>query len=198
MPPGLHIPSVLHQPSLVLNESWVALRTVPVRHALHLMATGAAKALDADTFELYAFEQWIEQQVRPQEASVRTVRKEIRAPETIVLTRYKGVPVTLAPFCRRNLFRRDRHTCQYCGSRPGTPELSIDHIVPRSQGGRTSWENCVLSCRRCNHRKRNRTPAQAGMKLLSLPHQPRWTPFFEISHEAIRQSWSRFVRLEAS
>lgn len=198
MPPGLHLPSVLHQPSLVLNESWVALRTVPVRHALHLMATGAAKALDSETFELYAFEQWIEQQVRPQEACVRTVRREIRAPETIVLTRYKGVPVMLAPFCRRNLFRRDRHTCQYCGLRPGNPELSIDHVVPRSQGGRTSWENCVLSCRRCNHRKRNRTPAQAGMKLLSQPTQPRWTPLFELSSDSFRQSWSRFVRLEAS
>ena len=68
------------------------------------------------------------------------MRQPIRAPETIVLTRYKGVPVTLAPFCRRNLFRRDRHTCQYCGSRPGTPELSIDHIVPRSQGGEHAGE----------------------------------------------------------
>lgn len=198
MPPGLHIPSVLHQPSLVLNESWVALRTVPVRHALHLMATGAAKALDTETFELFEFERWIECSLRPHDSFVRTVRSAIRAPETIVLTRYKGVPVTLAPFCRRNLFRRDRNTCQYCGLRPGHPELSIDHIVPRSLGGRTSWENCVLSCRRCNHRKRNRTPAQAGMKLLTQPAQPRWTPLFELSNESIRQSWSRFVRLEAS
>ncbi len=198
MPPAVKIPSVLHQPSLVLNESWVAIRTVPVRHALHLMATGAAKALDAESFELFEFAQWIAQDVRPEEPFVRTVRREIRAPETIVLTRYKGVPVTLAPFCRRNLFRRDRHTCQYCGTRPGAPELSIDHVVPRSQGGRTSWENCVLSCRRCNHKKRNRTPAQAGMKLLTQPAQPRWTPLFELSSESIRQSWSRFVRLEAS
>src|ERR1043165_362097 len=98
MPTGIHHSSVLHQPALVLNESWVAIRTVPVRHALHLMATGAAKALDVENYELYEFDQWIVQSVRPQESFVRTVRFAIRAPETIVLTRYSGVPVTLAPF----------------------------------------------------------------------------------------------------
>lgn len=194
----MSLASILHQPALVLNESWVAIRTVPVRHALHLMATGAANALDAETFQLYDFERWVQHVVREGDPIVRTVRHPIRAPETIVLSRYKGVPVSLAPFCRKNLFRRDRHTCQYCGVRPVGAELSIDHVIPRSQGGRTSWENCVLSCRRCNHKKRNRTPAQAGMRLLSTPTQPRWNPLFELSADSIRQSWSRFVRLEAS
>ena len=190
--------SALHQPALVLNESWVAIRTVPVRHALHLMATGAASALDHETFQLYDFGAWMECEVRDGDSYVRTVRSAIRAPETIVLSRYKGVPIMLAPFCRKNLFRRDRHTCQYCGVRPSGSDLSIDHVIPRSQGGLTSWENCVLSCRRCNHKKRNRTPTQAGMRLLTVPVQPRWNPLFELSADSIRESWSRFVRLEAS
>ena len=71
---------------------------------------------------------------------------------------------------------RDRETCQYCGARPGTRELTIDHVVPRVQGGVSSWENCVLACMDCNRRKANRTPEEARMALLERPVKPRWSP----------------------
>ena len=84
------------------------------------------------------------------------------------------------------------HNCQYCGAQPGTEELSLDHIVPRSQGGLTSWTNVTLACLVCNSRKANRTPAQAGMKLLSVPKKPKFN-LLRGDKVNIRQSWSSFI-----
>jgi 5-methylcytosine-specific restriction endonuclease McrA len=95
-------------------------------------------------------------------------------------------------FCRRNVFKRDHSTCQYCGVRPGNQELTIDHVIPRSLGGQTTWENCVLSCVACNARKANRTPERAGMKLRRTPFRPAWKPFYHTSTVRIA-SWSRFL-----
>jgi 5-methylcytosine-specific restriction endonuclease McrA len=103
------------------------------------------------------------------------------------------MPNPAAVFSRRNLFRRDHNQCQYCGLRPGTAELSIDHVFPRSRGGKSSWENCVLACMDCNRRKRDRTPEEAGMRMLKRPEKPRWSPVLEVPVGRVRQSWERFV-----
>lgn len=186
-------PSVLSQPALVLNESWSAIHTVPVRHALRLMFTGAAKAVAPESYEVHGFETWSELSVAAHEPCIKTVRLRIRVPEVIVLTGYNGQPCPAAVFSRRNLFRRDHNQCQYCGVRPGTSELSIDHVFPRSRGGKSSWENCVLACMECNRRKRDRTPDEARLKLLKKPEKPKWSPFLEIPVARVRQSWERFV-----
>ncbi len=185
--------SVLSQPTLVLNESWIAIHTVPVRHALRLLFTGAARAIQPETYEAHEFHTWADLAVTPEEPCIRTVKLRLKVPEVIVLTRYNGLPDPAAVFTRRNLFRRDQNTCQYCGRRPGTSELSIDHVLPRSRGGRSSWENCVLSCMECNRRKGSRTPTEAGLRLIRRPAKPRWSPFLEISLARVRQSWERFV-----
>jgi 5-methylcytosine-specific restriction endonuclease McrA len=189
----MNSPSVLAQPALVLNESWAAIHTVTVRHALRLMFTGAAKAVQPETYEVHGFDTWTELAVHPDEPCIRTVRLKIKVPEVIVLVRYNGLPNPAAVFSRRNLFRRDHNQCQYCGSRPGTPELSIDHVMPRSRGGKSTWENCVLACTDCNRRKRDRTPEEAGMRLHKRPEKPRWSPIVEIPFGRVRQSWGRFV-----
>lgn len=186
-------PSVLSQPSLVLNRSWSAIATTTVRHALGLLFNGSAKAVRPDTYEAHTFESWADLAVSPEEPCVKTVTLRIRVPEVIVLTHFNGVPKQSVTFSRRNLYRRDKHTCQYCGSRPGTAELSIDHVLPRSRGGRGTWENCVLACVRCNRKKANRTPQEAGLELLRKPARPNWTPAFEAPIGRVRQSWERFV-----
>jgi 5-methylcytosine-specific restriction endonuclease McrA len=178
---------------MVLDESWRAIHTVSVRHALRLLATGAARGVLPETCETLTFPQWIELHVPDSEVGIRTVREPVRVPEIVVLSHYKGMLVRTPSFSRRNLMRRDRFQCQYCGIKPGLPELSIDHVLPRSRGGRSTWENCVLACRRCNRKKRNRTPQQAGMLLLRTPHVPRWSPFVEVPKNHLRPSWERFV-----
>ena len=92
----------------------------------------------------------------------------------------------------RAVLARDGWTCQYCGSRPGTSELTIDHIKPRSQGGASTWENCVLACVPCNARKANRTPDEAGMKLRRPPFRPSWRPHY--ASQGVRiESWAKFM-----
>jgi 5-methylcytosine-specific restriction endonuclease McrA len=96
----------------------------------------------------------------------------------ILLQAYDHLPRARVRFSRLNIYARDRNTCQYCSRRPQRAELNLDHVIPRSRGGMTSWENVVCSCVPCNLRKGGRTPEEAHMKLHRLPARPRWTPFF--------------------
>ena len=182
-------PSVLAQPALVLNESWAAIHTVTVRHALRLMFTGAAKAVAPNSYEILEFDSWMALAVSPEEPCIKTVKLRIKVPEVIVLTHYNGLPNPAAVFSRRNLFRRDHNQCQYCGVRPGTAELSIDHVWPRSRGGRSSWENCVLACMDCNRRKRDRTPDEAGMRLARVPRAPRELTWVAVAVARVPEAW---------
>lgn len=185
--------SVLTQPTLVLNKSWLAIATTPVRQALRLVYAGSAKAIQPETYEAHAFESWADLAVAPEEPCVRTVTLRIRVPEVIMLTRYDRMPAQSVVFTRRNLYKRDRNTCQYCGLRPGTAELTIDHVVPRSRGGRSTWDNCVLACVKCNRRKADRTPEEAGLHLKKTPVRPPWSPALGVPIGRVRQSWEKFV-----
>lgn len=185
--------SVLSRDTLVLNRSWLAIATTPVRHALTLVFTGAASAIQPETFEVHGFESWSELIVPDHEDSVTTVNMELRVPEVIVLQRFAGIPRQTLPFTRRNLVRRDRSQCQYCGCRPSNSDLSIDHVIPRSAGGETSWENCVLACVRCNRRKGNKLAHEVGMRLMREPRAPQWSPIFEVAQTHKREAWKRFV-----
>ncbi len=186
-------PSVLSQQALVLNRSWAAIATTSVRHALGLVFSGAAHVIRPETYEVHDFASWSDLAVEPDEPCIRTVSLRIRVPEVIVLTRFNGLPAQKVTFTRRNLYRRDHNTCQYCGRRPGSSELSIDHVIPRSRGGKSTWENCVLACMLCNRRKANRLPEEVGMLPRSEPRAPRWSPALEAPIGRVRQSWERFV-----
>jgi 5-methylcytosine-specific restriction endonuclease McrA len=100
-------------------------------------------------------------------------------------------------FSRLNIYARDRNTCQYCGRRPPRAELNLDHVIPRSRGGVTSWENVVCSCVQCNLKKGGRTPDEAHMRLQRHPLRPRWTPFFRGPPKsgAFYEQWLPFLTL---
>ena len=185
--------NVLTQPALVLNRSWVAVATTTVRHALGLVFNGSAKAIQPETYEVFDFSDWADLAVEADEPHVKTVSLRIRVPEIIVLTRYSGVPRHAVNFSRRNLYRRDSFACQYCGAKPGQQELSIDHVIPRSRGGTSTWENCVLACMRCNRKKGSKLPHEAGLVLRKEPAMPDWTPTLDIPVGRFRQSWEKFV-----
>ena len=184
---------MLNDATLVLNRSWIAVTTTTVRQAVNLVCRGAARVIQTDTCQTHDFRSWADLSVRADEPFIRTPQLRIRIPEVIVLTENDDLPRRSVPFSRRNLYRRDGYRCQYCGKSRSSAELSIDHVLPRSRGGRTTWENCVLSCIPCNVRKGNRTLAEAGMRLHAAPKRPRWTPYIAISAAQRRDSWAQFV-----
>lgn len=184
---------ILDERALVLNRHWVPIKTATVRDAFCLVFKGAARIIEPATYQTFDFASWAELGAERGKPHIRTVRLTIRAPEVIVLTHYGGVPEQEVVFSRRNLFKRDRTTCQYCGRTPGSENLTIDHVVPRSRGGVSSWENCVLACLECNLRKSARTPEQAGMRLLKRPAKPRWSSAITLVLGTRKESWEQFV-----
>ncbi len=184
---------VLCLPVLVLNRSWIPVHVTTVRRAVCLVYQDAARVVAPDTLEIHAFDAWIGLNNPPASRWIRGARFMVPAPEVIHLSRYDRVPCYEAPFTRRSLYQRDDYTCQYCGARFPADRLSIDHVRPRSRGGKTSWDNCVLACVRCNTRKANRTPREASLNLRRAPRRPRWTPYLSVTSERLLPSWRRFL-----
>lgn len=140
---------------LVLNASYEPLRIVPVRRAMRLLLQHKAELVEA------AEHAW------------RAQVLVLDVPLVVRLIRYVALPhARRVPCSRRAVLARDGETCQYCGAQPGRSALTIDHVVPRAQGGQTTWENVVTACANCNHNKANRTPHQAGMTLARQPRSP--------------------------
>lgn len=123
---------------------------------------------------------------------VRTVSREYRYPAVIRLNQYKNIPYKGVLLNRTNLFRRDSNECQYCGSKK---QLTIDHIVPRSKGGKTNWTNLITACHRCNVIKGDKTPDQAGMLLKSEPFRPSLGFFLAEYAERHAEEWMPFLEL---
>jgi len=184
--------AALQRPTLVLNRNWQPVRVATVARALVMLYSGTARAVDPETFQMYAWEDWADLAPRGDEPFVRGVSFIIKAPEVITLTSFDKTPNSTVTFSRRNLFKRDRYTCQYCGAQPGPEELTIDHVTPRSRGGASEWENCVLACVECNRKKADRTLAEVGLRLRHTPRRPRWNPIFAHADVRIR-SWKKFV-----
>lgn len=169
---------------LVLNRFYLAVHVVNVRRAFGLLYRDLAEILDVrdGQFANYSFASWLEIcQLRsdarqPEEDWIRTIRYPIQVPRVVRLLAYEKIPRHSLRFNRRNLFARDSYRCQYCGVQYPASQLSVDHVIPRSRGGLTSWENVVCCCLRCNSRKGGRTPQEARMRLVRSPSKPRHHP----------------------
>lgn len=187
--------AVLQEPTLVLNKSWMPIQTTTVREAVALVAKGSAYIIDPDTYEQHDLETWddVSRAKAIVDNLVRSPKLSLAAPEVIVLTGYDSMGERSVVFSRRNLFKRDRYTCQYCGDQPGTAEMTIDHIMPKSRGGRSSWENCVLACIDCNKDKDDKTPKEAKMKLRKEPVKPSWKVLQQVPPKRVRLSWQKFL-----
>ena len=187
---------------LVLNRHFMAIRVVNVRRAFSLLYRELAEVIHVEDgkYLSYDFESWREiselhRAFEPERHDwIHTVRFEIAVPRIIRLLLYDRLPKQEITFNRRNLYARDGNRCQYCGKRFPTSELSLDHIVPRSRGGPSTWENIVCACLRCNVHKGGRTPSEARMHLIRPPVRPRRSPVINIklSH-AKYHSWKQFL-----
>ena len=186
---------MLNAQVLVLNRSWVAVQIATARRAISLLYQGLARAVHPSDYSLYDFDHWCElSDAFGAGRFVQTARLRVRIPEVILLKTFNGFVRNEIRFSRRNIFERDKNTCQYCGKRLPKSELTLDHVIPRSRGGYDCWENLVLACVACNVRKANRTPDEAAMPLIRLPVKPTWLPQLGSrvpTHQLV--GWQRFV-----
>src|SRR5205823_2284245 len=167
---------------LVLNRLFMAVHIISVRRAFCLLCKDLAEVVSHEDgqFTTYTFASWREvsefraRNFRQEDDDwVRTASAEIQVPRVIRLLTFDKLPKQTVKFNRRNIFARDNNQCQYCGKKFPTTELSLDHVLPRSQGGQSSWENIVCACVNCNVRKGGRTPKQAHMSLIRKPEKPK-------------------------
>jgi len=203
-----HMSAILSQPVLALNRIFAPIHVIDVRRALSLLVTGAAEVVDTDDPHLatYDFASWRELSDLRQEFEesrgrnwVGLVRGRVEAPTVIRLTRFdrhakrsrRGKKIApVVPLNRRNIYHRDGNTCQYCGHKFPTSELSLDHVIPKSRGGADSWENLVCACTGCNSRKADKTPREARMTLIREPRALKTAvQLIRVQHA----SWAQFV-----
>jgi 5-methylcytosine-specific restriction endonuclease McrA len=204
---GYGFAPVLNANVLVLNKFYQAIRVVNVRRAFSLLCRELAEVIhieaasDGQTkWQNFDFEGWrgvsaLKAEFEPQDYDwIHTVRWQIAVPRIIRLLGYDKLPRQDVKFNRRNIYARDGNRCQYCGKKMPTNELSLDHVVPKSQSGRSTWENIVCCCVRCNVKKGGRTPDQAHMHLITRPVKPKRSPVINIRLADTRySSWRQFL-----
>ena len=161
---------------LVLNATYEPMNVVSVRRAVLLLLKEKAELVEAA------------------EAYLRSERVVLPVPLVIRLVYYVRISRRFAlPLSRRTVMARDHYTCQYCGVQPGKAGLTIDHILPRSRGGDTIWENVVTACGPCNRRKGSRTPEEAGMQLIQPPSRPRYLAITLLAGASAPQEWEKYM-----
>jgi 5-methylcytosine-specific restriction endonuclease McrA len=184
---------MLNSAVLVLNRHFQPIHVTNAKRAFSLLYLGVARVLDRE-FRTFDFESWAALSAEVDDEVVHTVDRVIKVPRVIILQLYDRIPKTKVRFSRHNIYMRDGNTCQYCERSLPRTELNLDHVVPRAQGGRTTWENVVCCCIDCNLAKGARTPEQAGMLLRKAPSRPRWTPTFRAAGDKVRyREWLPFL-----
>jgi 5-methylcytosine-specific restriction endonuclease McrA len=161
---------------LVLNATYEPLNVVSVKRAVVLLLKEKAELIEAA------------------EAMLRSESFSLPVPLVIRLVYFVKIPRRISlPITRRGVLSRDHYTCQYCGATPPRKNLTVDHVIPRSRGGRTTWENVVTACEKCNGRKGSRTPAEAGLRLLTQPQRPRYLAIASLTSVEARQVWGKYI-----
>lgn len=190
---------------LALNRVYLAIHVISVRRAFALLWKGMAEVINIEdgAYMAYDFDAWREISELRSELDERgdntdwilAVNFPIQVPRVVRLLHYDRIPREAVKFSRRNVFLRDENRCQYCARHFSTHKLSLDHVLPRSRGGQTTWDNVVTACLRCNVHKGGRTPNEAGMMLHRRPSKPKRNPV--LAHQLSfhkYESWRNFIR----
>ena len=190
----------LNKQVLVLNRLWQPVNMCSARRAITLVFLGHAHVVGTDKDDQYFthdVDSWLERSLDPQDRSVvRSVSRQFRIPEIIVLSLFDRLPKKQVKFTRENIYRRDGYRCQYCDKRFEPKDLNLDHVIPRDKGGRSTWDNVVTSCIPCNTRKANKLPAEAQMFPKREPKAPSWRPLFSTTERPLPcDSWGHFIDL---
>ncbi len=188
----------LELPVLVLNRFWQPVHTCTARRAVHLLCLGHAQVVQVEgeeKFNTHDLGSWVcySETIASGEV-IHSVKLALRVPKIIVLAIYDRLPRLEVKFTRGNVFARDKFTCQYCAKIFPETKLNLDHVIPKDKGGKTSWENIVTSCVKCNTRKSNKLPREANMHPATAPFAPRWRPLYGLHESGLAdESWDHFL-----
>ena len=186
---------MLSSPVLVLNQSYFPVHITSVRRAFCMLYSGIAKVVDQE-YRTFDFQSWSALSVAVHDESVGMIDRIVRVPRVILLIAYDRLPKREVRFSRLNILIRDNYTCQYCGHSFKRSDLNLDHVVPRSQGGLTTWENVVVSCLQCNHHKGGHLLKDVGMGLIRKPFRPKSFPFSTLlSKPHVYDAWRPFLNV---
>jgi len=191
--------SSLDMPVLVLNKIWIPIRVASVKRCLKLIFSNKASLVDPSDYSVYRWEKWLSLDTTGDDHVIFTTRDSIKVPEVIVLLNYDKIYTKDLRLTKKNIYIRDKYKCQYTGKQLNFDETNIDHIIPRSRGGMNTWENMVVCTKEINSLKGDKTPEEAGLKLITQPIKPSANgphnlidPKFKIP-----ESWSRFVKIKS-
>lgn len=197
--------AALESSVLVLNKFFTAVHIVNAKRAFALLFKESAEVVSIDNgqYNSYNFSSWLDVSLYREEYGlsddddhewIKTFSLEIRVPKIIRLLIYDKLPKANIKFNRKNIFARDENRCQYCGKKFPTSELSLDHVIPRSQGGESTWSNIVCACTECNKRKGGLRVHAAGMKLFRKPVKPKHYPILQLRLKSNKyHSWKQFL-----
>lgn len=191
---------MLDAPVLVLDKSYLPVKIITVREAILLLFSENQKALILDpTYQTYSIDEWIEYSLQVSGSVdipvIRSARINLVVPEVIILPSYQRdlAHAKKLRYSRLGVLRRDKLTCQYCGQIFHKRDLTVDHIIPKSLGGKPSWLNIVTACKPCNWKKSNKTLAQSGMKLLNKPRIPSWRENLDLPAQLQSEIWESLL-----
>jgi 5-methylcytosine-specific restriction endonuclease McrA len=167
---------MLQSQVLILNQNYEPMTITNVKKAIILIYLGKAEIIEKN------------------EAYIRSIRTSYPLPSIVRLTRYINVPRKRIILSRKNIIKRDSHQCQYCGIRTGS--VTIDHVIPKVRGGEETWENLVCACVKCNNKKGNRTPEEAGMTLAKKPQRPNYLFFIRYYIGKLDNRWKPYLYMK--
>ena len=189
--------SVLSRPVLVLNKMWMPIRIATIKRCLNMIFSDKASLVDPTDYSVYSWLEWVELDTDGDEHVLTTTRSDVKIPEVVVLAKYDKVFTKDLRLTKRNIYIRDKYRCQYTGKQLGFDEANIDHVIPRSRGGRNTWSNMVVCTKEINSKKGDRTPSEAGLKLIRKPVKPSpdaphrlFDPKFNMP-----ESWKKFIKV---
>jgi 5-methylcytosine-specific restriction endonuclease McrA len=182
---------------LVLNKNWQAINISTPADALSMMYSNIATGLDIrgkDDMVPLTWKQWVDLSCSEDDHFVKTIQGNVKIPKIIILCRYDKVPKKRPKITRKGIWIRDQGICQYTGKKINPNEGNIDHVIPKSRGGATDWTNCVLAHKKVNAKKADRTPEEAGLKLIRQPYVPKELPVsFYLTNKYNIQEWELFL-----
>jgi len=196
--------TILNSSVLVLNKSYTPIWITNAKRAFSMLWQNIASvvSIENESFCNYNFDSWSELSTLKRELEstngledwIETPSLILEIPRVIRLDNYDTIPNRKVRLSRRNIMARDNYTCAYCNKEKETKQLNIDHVFPQSRGGKTTWTNLVTACFECNGKKANRTPLEAGMKLMKKPKEPKIVPFMKVKiSDKKYASWKHFI-----